>query len=112
MSNRDNGILFTLMAAGILAAGVHLSQNAAPSGSRGRRDDEDEDEGDDDTVDDDSIHAEMALSNLRASERHAAQAIAEVEAGARVPEWAADRITRAQQHLNDVSGYLRGRQRS
>jgi len=107
MSNRDNGILFTLMAAGILAAGVHLSQNAAPVGSRGRRDDEDEDEDDDDTDE-----SGMALSNLRASERHAAQAIAEVEAGARVPEWAADRITRAQQHLNDVSGYLRGRQRS
>ena len=111
MSNRDNGILFTLMAAGILAAGVHLSQNAAPSGSRGRRDDEDGDDGED-TDDDDTDESGMALSNLRASERHAAQAIAEVEAGARVPEWAADRITRAQQHLNDVSGYLRGRQRS
>jgi hypothetical protein len=111
MSNRDNGVLFTLMAAGILAAGVHLSQGAALSGGRNRHDDGDDDDGED-TDDDDTDASGMALSNLKASARHTAQAIAEVESGARVPEWAADRITRAQQHLGDVSGYLVGRRRS
>jgi hypothetical protein len=114
MSARDNGMLFTLMAVGLLAAGVHLAGNAVPSGSRGRRHEDDDDNGDDedDTEDLDGEGARMTLSNLRASRRHIETAIEEVEDGAPVPPWAADRVTRAQQHLGDVSGYLSGRRRS
>jgi hypothetical protein len=115
MSARDNGMLFTLMAVGILAAGVHLAGNAVPSGSRGRRpEDDDAHDGDDedDTEDLDGEGARMTLSNLRASRRHIETAIEEVEDGAPVPPWAADRVTRAQQHLGDVSGFLSGRRRS
>jgi hypothetical protein len=109
-------MIFTLMAVGILAAGAHLALNAAPSGSRGRRherdDTEDGGEDEDDGEELDSEGTRMALSNLRASRRHLEAAIGEVEDGASVPSWAADRITRAQQHLGDVSGYLAGRRRS
>lgn len=118
MSARDNGMLFTLMAVGILAAGVHLAGNAVPSGSRGRRHDDNDDDtdgdlgGDDETEELDGEGARMTLSNLRASRRHLETAIHEIEDGASVPPWAADRVTRAQQHLGDVSGYLSGRRRS
>jgi hypothetical protein len=115
MRNRDNGALFTLMAAGLLAASVHLAGNAVPSGSRRRRNDDD-DNGDDEDEDGDgelgSEEARMTLSNLRASRRHLETAINEIEDGAPVPPWAADRVTRAQQHLVDVSGFLSGRRRS
>ena len=111
MSARENSLLYTLMAVGVLAAGAHLAANAAPSGSRGRRHEDDDDNGDDeDDAEDLDVH--MNLSNLRASRRHLETAIEEIEDGASVPPWAADRITRAQQHLGDVSGYLSGRRRS
>ena len=112
MSARENSLLYTLMAVGVLAAGAHLAANAAPSGSRGRRHEDDDDNDDeDDTEDLDGEGARMTLSNQRASRRHIETAIEEVEDGAPVPPWAADRVTRAQQHLGDVSGYLSGRRR-
>lgn len=109
MFNRDNGAAFALMALGLFAAGVHLSQNAAPAGARNRQDD---DLDDDDLEDDDTNDSSMALSNLMAARRHADAAIGEVKAGAEIPPWAADRITRAQQSLGDVSNFLVGRRSS
>jgi len=53
----------------------------------------------------------MARSNLLAARESAEIALEQVGRGAEVPAWAADRISRADQHLDDVAGYLRGRAR-
>lgn len=51
----------------------------------------------------------MARSNLMSARQSASAALTQVQRGQEVPAWAADRITRAEQHLDDVAGYLRGR---
>ena len=51
----------------------------------------------------------MAQSNLRAIHEDAERSMRRIQEGGEVPAWAADRITRAEQHLGDVSNYLEGR---
>lgn len=51
----------------------------------------------------------MAQSNLRAIHEDAERSMRRIREGEEVPAWAADRITRAEQHLGDVSNYLEGR---
>ena len=51
----------------------------------------------------------MAQSNLRAIHEDAERSMRRIQEGEEVPAWAADRITRAEQHLGDVSNYLEGR---
>jgi hypothetical protein len=54
----------------------------------------------------------MARSNLLSARQSADAALSQVNRGQGIPSWAADRITRADQHLDDVAGYLRGRSAS
>lgn len=89
---RDDGTTLALGAAAALAAlGV-----ATRRGSRGE----------------DADPTRMAHSNLLSARQSADRSLDELKRGGKVPAWAADRITRADQHLDDVAGYLRGRRQA
>jgi hypothetical protein len=105
-SKVDNGLMFTMVGLAILVAAAHAGGAATMKGSHNRdddRDDHDDDDHDDDHDDDDGS---MDLANLRRARDYADSSISSIEAGAEVPAWASDRITRAQQHLGDASGFL------
>ena len=94
----DNGLMFTMAGLAILVAAAHAGGTATMKGSHN-----DDGDGDDDDDEDDSS---MDLANLRRARDYADSSISSIEAGAAVPAWVSDRVTRAQQHLSDTSGFL------
>jgi hypothetical protein len=105
----DNGLMFTMAGLAILVAAAHAGGSATMKGSHnddGRDDDDDDHDDDDDDDDDDEDDSSMDLANLRRARDYADSSISSIEAGAAVPAWVSDRVTRAQQHLSDTSGFL------
>jgi len=104
-SKVDNGLMFTMVGLAILVAAAHAGSSATMKGSHNGDGDDDHDD-DDDDHDDDHDDSSMDLANLRRARDYADSSISSIEAGAAVPAWVSDRVTRAQQHLSDTSGFL------
>lgn len=106
-SKVDNGLMFTMVGLAILAAAAHAGSAATMKGSHNDdHDDDDHDHGDDSHGHDNHDDSSMDLANLRRARDYADSSISSIEAGAAVPAWVSDRVTRAQQHLGDTSGFL------
>lgn len=103
-SKVDNGLMFTMAGLAILVAAAHAGSSATMRGSH--NDDDDDNGDDDDDHEDDHDDSSMDLANLRRARDYADSSISSIEAGAAVPAWVSDRVTRAQQHLSDTSGFL------
>jgi len=89
-SPSTSGVFISISAVAVLAgAGVLWARR----GSRGE----------------DASSTPMARSNLMSARQSASAALTQLQRDREVPAWAADRITRAEQHLDDVADYLRGR---